>query len=573
MNPASTPAGEPDLDEMRSLITLFSSGNHPECERLARGMTERFPMHGFGWKALGLAVMSRKQFAGSLEYLKKAVELLPNDAETHSNLGIALHELGQLAEAATSLNRALALAPDFVVPCKHLGVIMQKLGRLDDAESFYRRVLALKPDAAEVYHSLGTVLKDRNALDEAVTCYQRALSIRPDFVDACNNLGNALRDQGKSVEAETCYRRALAIQADLAPVHHNLGVVLADQWKLEEAAASYRRALELAPEHVESLINLGNTLYEQFRMPEAEDCYRRALALKPDDAAVHNNLGNALSEQWRLEEATDSFRRASTLDPNLGNALASLYHCLQSQCQWQTLSRDAERVRAALANGVSVPVFALLSFPYDDGQLLRSACALHVQELLGPLAHLPPLVDPWHHPRRERLRIGYVSADFRNHPVTQLLAAVIEMHDRAGFEVYGYAYGPDTRDEGRQRIMGACDVFRDVGKLPDDDSAAWIAQDGIDILLDLSGNTQHHRIRMLSHRPAPILVNFSFPGTMGHARVADYKISDAIASPPGMANDFSETLALLPHSQQPNDCNRPLGPRPSRREAGLPEAG
>ncbi|MBF0125766.1 MAG: tetratricopeptide repeat protein [Magnetococcales bacterium] len=529
--------------------------------------------HAEACNNLGMLLHRQNRPDEAEEAFGQALRIKPDYINAHYNLALLLQEQKHWSKAETAFRKLLHLKPDHFEAFNHLGMLLAEQHRLLEAENAYRQALMLNPQCAEAYYNLGNTLRTQNRLIEAETSYFQALSRKPDLVAAHCNLGILYYRQGHPDRAANQLHKGLAHLPDDVESLYNLGIIQHEQGLFDAAETSCRRALKSRPDHAALWNNLGNTLIELNRPDEAEPCFRQALACRPDYAAAHFNLGNLLYDLVRLTEAGTSFRRAAELDPDLGSALVLLCHCAQHLCDWRTLRADTEAVRRALTRKVATPMFPLLSLPLEDGLLLRHAGASSIQQQIAPLLRKPPLVDPRHHPRRERLRIGYLSADFRNHPVTQLLAAVIETHDSRRFQVHCFAYGPDTRDEGRQRIIRACDRFHDLKDLSDHDSAALIAREGIDILLDLSGNMQHHRIKITACRPAPLLVNFSFPGSMGHARVADYKISDTIASPPHMAEQFSETLALMPHSQQPNDRNQAIATSPSRQEAGLPDEG
>ena len=332
-------------------------------------------------------------------------------------------------------------------------VALKDQGKLDEAVACYRRALELKPDYAEAHNNLGIALKDQGKLDEAVACYRRALELKPDYAEAHNNLGIALKDQGKLDEAVACYRRALELKPDFAEAHNNLGVALKDQGKLDEAVACYRRALELKPDYAEAHNNLGVALKDQGKLDEAVACYRRALELKPDYAEAHNNLGNAFKDQGKLDEAVACYRRALELKPDFAGAHSNL-------------------------------VYTQIFCPGYDAQTLYEEHRRWNQQHAAPLAKFiqPHLND--RSPDR-RLRVGYVSPDFRSHPVGRFLLPLLESHDHGSFEIFCYASVriPDTMTD---RCRAHADVWRDVLGLSDEQVAHTIRQDQIDILVDLT---------------------------------------------------------------------------------------
>ncbi|MBF0126625.1 MAG: tetratricopeptide repeat protein [Magnetococcales bacterium] len=613
MEPDGACGMEPDPDEVRLLSNLYAQGRLGELEGEARRLSGRHPESGLVWKVLGVALMGQRRFDQALAPLRQAVRWWPLDREGWLNLAMTCQELDRPDEAGAAYRRTLELWPDSVDVHNNLGALLQGQGRLEEAESCFRRVLALQPDAFQSCHNLAGNLLRQGRLEEAEAFCDRTLALRPDFVPAVSNLGNLRHEQGRLEEAVACYRRVLALRPDDAAGHYNLGLIHQEQGRPLDAETRYRQAVALQPDYVAAWNNLGNLLLLAHRLAEAESCYQRILALRPDAVEAHSNLGAILLKQGKLLAAEASYRQALTLQPdcheclfNLGNVLrnlgrvdeaeacfrevlrirpdfdAAFVHaafCAQMGCRWEHHVADGVAMGRLLERGVAITPLVALTRPELDGVAERRAGALYAEEVAGPLLKTPPLVDPRHHPGRERLRIGYLSADFRDHPVTQVYGSVIQAHDRERFAVYCYAYGPATRDAGRQRIVRACDHFRDLSDLSDRESAWSIVQDQIDILLDLTGYMQHCRPGILAQRPAPLLVNAGQPGSMGHPRLADYKIGDPIATPTRLAAAFSETLALLPrsfassaHKEEHPRITRSPDPA-ARLAAGLPEAG
>ena len=314
--PATSRKKQPGAQEMNTLSVLFSKGRYAEAADLARKMTERFPLHPYGWKALGAALRQTGQNTDALAAMKKAAEFAPDDIESHNNLGITQQSMGYLDEAVVSYRRAIQIKPDDANTHCNLGITLRQLGRLDEAEASYRRALQINPSFAEAHNNLGNTLKDLGRFDAAEVCYRDALAIKPDYSEAHNNLGATLRELGKMDEAVACYRRAIQLNPAYAEAHSNLGFALRDLGQFDEALASCHRALKLKPDYADAHGNLGGILKELGQLDEAIASCRRALAIKPDLVIAHNNLGNALQTRGDSEAAIASYRQALTLKPN-----------------------------------------------------------------------------------------------------------------------------------------------------------------------------------------------------------------------------------------------------------------
>ncbi|MBF0461317.1 MAG: tetratricopeptide repeat protein [Magnetococcales bacterium] len=482
--------------------------------------------------------------------------------------------LEQPEQALAYWQQAIRIQPHFADAYYNMGNFLTAQKRYQEAEAAYRQVLRIQPDDAGACNNLGNLLHQLQRFTEAEAAYREALRLQPGYAKASNNLGVSLAEQKRFAEAEAAYRHALHCNPADADTHNNLGNLLKKQQHFTEAEQAYRTALRLQPHFAKAYNNLGNLLTAQKQYTEAEAAFRQALHLQPHFADAHYNLGVLLTQQQRFAEAEAAYRAALRLQPDFGDALGAANKAARKQCQWHHLAEHDAEIRTRLAQGVTMTPFSLLPIPYEDGLLLRQASRRYITAQIDPILTMPPLVDPHQHPQRDRLRIGYLSADFHDHATTHLLAGVLEQHDRQRFALYGYSYGPDKSDSYRQRVVAACDLFRNLEPLADPESARQIADDGVDILVDLKGYTLDHRPEITARRPAPLLVNWlGYPGTLGHPRLADYLIGDPMVSPPSSAAQFSETLALLPHCYQPNDDRRPVPKCPTRQAAGLPEEG
>lgn len=253
---ATLKAAGPSNDEQAALVELFRRGRFAEAEAAARGLTNRFPAHGFGWKALGTALSRLGRSEQALAPLEQAARLSPADPEAHKNLASILRQLGLLGQAEAAFAGALALAPEDADTLLGLGDVLCLLHRLGDAEAALRRALGYRPNHAATHVCLGNVLREQRRLDEAAASYRRALELEPDDFEAYGRLGQLLYQQGLLSEAEAVCRRALAARPDEAGLHVDLGRVLRDQGLADRAQACFRHALNLKPDDLEARSSL-----------------------------------------------------------------------------------------------------------------------------------------------------------------------------------------------------------------------------------------------------------------------------------------------------------------------------
>jgi predicted O-linked N-acetylglucosamine transferase (SPINDLY family) len=526
---------------------------------------------------LGNALAESGQAEEALACYQKVLALAPAHAMAHFNLGNLYRQMGRLEEAGASFRQAVAAAPDDPDIHNNLGLLYERQSRLEDAASSYGRALALNPGHVPARNNLGNVLRMQGRLDEAIACFEQALADAPTDIDAHINLGNARADQGRHADAQALYEKVLRLDPRNFEAHHNLGGLLKLQGRLAEAIAHYQRALDIEPRRAMTHSALGAARRQAGDLESALACFERASELDPDRADIPFDLAETLKLQGRLDRAIGCYERALAIDPDHVPALGGLVHLRQHVCQWEGIEALWERARASIADGSrgSVTPFSTLSMPTTAAEQL--ACArISAQRELAPFVaarsglafHLPL-------PRtRERLRVGYLSWGFHRHATAYLTPELFELHDRARFEVFAYAYGPDDGSAIRARIRGACEHFVDVSGESPFATARRIHDDGVDVLVDLTGYTLGARTPILALRPAPVQVNWlGYPGTMGTDCV-DYLIADPYVIPPGQEGGYAEEVVRLPHCYQINDRRREVGEHvPSREECGLPASG
>ncbi|MFG1226625.1 O-linked N-acetylglucosamine transferase, SPINDLY family protein [Xanthobacter wiegelii] len=337
----------------------------------------------------------------------------------------------------------------------------------------------------------------------------------------------------------------------------------------EEAARAYRKILKSAPDHADVIQLLGICRARQGREIEAIELYRKALARRPDDAKCLYNLALAYGALKREAEEVAAMGEAFARDPSLPLAANVLFPARRATCDWRGHDRLLENLRLG-ATGQSAPSIPFLTLYIDDPALHLAAGRRWVEAERQPAR--PLTFD--HSARRAAtgpIRVAYVSADFRIHPTTHLIAGLLERHDRSRFEITAVSIGPDDGSPERARVKAAVDRFVDVEQASVEDIARQIAGLGIDIAVDLMTHTKGERMSLFAHRPAPVQVSFlGYPGTSG-APFFDYVIGDPVVLPFADAPFYSEKIVQLPHCYQPNDPDLPVGEPPGRAACGLPE--
>lgn len=484
---------------------------------------------------------------------------------------LALHQRGRISQAQAIYGEILKVQPRHFDTLHLLGVAAVQSGELERGIRLIGDAISVNPDVAAAHNNLGAALKDLNRLGEAVASFDKALMLQPNYPEACNNRGNALRGLRRPEEALGSYDRALSLKADYAEALNGRGNALLDLRRPDEALASYDKALSLKPDYANAHNNRGTALKDLKRLDEALASYDRALSLNPDNAEVYNHRGNVLKDLKRLDEALASYSKALSLKSDYELLRGIILHTRMKLCAWDGFSESLRHYEADIAdsNRVTMP-FPALSL-LDEPELHRKAAEVYVRarypksQVLGEIARRPA---------NGRIRVGYYSADFRNHPVAYLLAELFESHNREKFEIFGFSFGPDSVDEMRQRLSSSFTRFVDVRNMSDRGVAKLSRELGVDIAVDLAGYTLESRPGMFAEGCAPIQISYiGYLGTMGSDRI-DYVIADKTVIPVQSQPHFTEKIAYLPHCFQANDSKRRISDREfTRQELDLPETG
>jgi protein O-GlcNAc transferase len=478
--------------------------------------------------------------AGNLSQAATLYGQIPQDDARHAEavhfLGVIAHQQGDHARALELIQRSLALAPLNAGFQMNYGAVLVFLGRCDEALACYREAVQLQPQSAHIHCRLGRMLEMRGELSLAIASYRDAVRVQPDSAEAHFSLGNALLVRGDPAEAVECYQDTLQLQPKHAEAHSNLGVALFDLGRIAEAAASYERALQAQPIYPEALNNLGNALRELGRLDDAIACYKQAVHERPDFADAYGNLANALTLSGELPEALASYRRTLELRPDLSRVRSNYLLCLNYD-------------------------------PHADGTLL-----LEEHRRWGELHGRSPPNLPQHRNDRDPLRVlrvGYLAHNFRATAFSCFLQPVLHAHDASQVQLVCYQLDPVRNDDG---LAPAADDWRALRGRTPAQIADLVRADGIDILVDLLGHTRGHSLEVFPHRPAPIQITWlGYPNTTGLTCI-DYRLTDAVADPPGEAICHVEDLIRLPSvfcCYGPPQDAPPIGPLPMLRNGWL----
>ncbi|MBF0587512.1 MAG: tetratricopeptide repeat protein [Magnetococcales bacterium] len=496
-------------DALALAMQHHQSGNLPQAEALYRQILATDPHHPDALYLLGILAQQAGQPTQALSTLKQLTRRQPKLGQAWCALGGVQRDLGQLAQSLKSLRKALSIAPQDAESRMSLGITLGAMQRLPEAKAAFDRCLQIEPNHAEAHNNLGLIQQQQGETEKALASFQRAIELQPDMVAAMNNLGSVLHAQGALEEARQWLEKALAIQPDHGDALRNTGHLLRDMGHDDEAQSRYQQALDLYPQWPEPHDDLGRLHQKMKRFDQAIACYQEVLSRQPDHTEAHHNLSVLFTHLGQLDQALNHAQQAAEH--------SGLFR------RWKNL------------------VNLMLLHPDTDHQPLYATCReASRRAVIKPKrkAARPPSPSG-------RVRIGYLSSDFRDHPVGRNVLPLITHHDRNSFEIFCYAE-PRQQDDITRQFKELADHWRPIQNLSDQEVARQITSDGIHMMIYLGGMFDENRFTIAALRPAPLQLSFHGGSTTG-LDAMDYWITDSTLHPPNQSREqFSESLLRLP---------------------------
>ena len=501
-----------DLALFRLGLVELQEGRHEAAAMRIREAADRVPDNARYQLGLAQASQALERWPDAAAALRRVLELEPDSFDAQLDLGVALQRGGDPAAASAAYRAALARRPDDPRALGNLGAVLRETGELDEATRLLESAARLEPDAASHAINLGIVRCERRDFAAAASILSAVLAREPENADAAFNLGNALRGLGRPHEAIEQYRRAAARRPGHAEALNNLGNAYKETGDFAAAMAAFDAALAARPAYAAAINNAGCLLRTLGRLDAAEDMLRRGLALDPRHPALHDNLANVLKDAGALDEAIAHYRQALDLDPGNAATHSNLAYALSFQCA-------------------------------APGPILEE-CLRWGARFAPPLAR-PEAPPEWDFSPDRRLKIGYVSGDFREHCQSLFMLPLLAHHDRGQVEVFCYS-SVERRDAWTRRLESRTDIWRDARALDDAALAEIVREDRIDILVDLNMHMANGRPLLFARKPAPVQIAWlAYPGTTGMAPM-DYRLSDPRLDPQSFDAHYSERTLRLP---------------------------
>jgi protein O-GlcNAc transferase len=520
----------------------------------------------------GVALGDLQRFELAVDSYDRALVMQPEMIAAMVNRAVALAAMQRFDDAIAGHDRVLAMQPGSVMALTHRGLAHRALGRSQQALADYDRALALNPGDGEAGYNRGVVLLDLQRAEEALAAFDAVMPTHSGNAEMLNNRGVALWNLKRPAEALDSYERALGLEPSFVEAWGNRGLALRDMRRHEEALASFDQVLQMDARNAVAWNSRGNVFRDMKAYDAAVEAYTRAIEIRPDYAEAIINRGYTHWTVKQPAQAIADVERGLALDPDYAYGRGELMHFKMYCADW----RDFEAQKAALETGLRAGARVVQPFVFqaigDTPQDALDCSRIWGQDKYPQVAAAPH--DPAARKSHKKIRIGYLSGEFRQQATAILMAGLYERHDRDRFEIIALDNGVSDDSPMRARLEKSFDRWIDIGKLADADVAARIRAEEIDILVNLNGYFGEARMGVFAQRPAPVQVNYlGFPATLG-APYIDYILADKIVIPKDEQKFYDEQVVYLPGCYQANDDNgRPMAPAPSRAEAGLPPTG
>ena len=483
-----------------------------------------------------LKYFSDKKLNDAETYGLKLSEEFPEDPFIWKALGVIFKENGKISDSINANKKSLKLNPNDAEVHNNLGFVYQEKKDFNEAEHWYNEAIRLQPNYIVAHHNLGLIYHLHEEYDKAELSYKKAIKIKQDYSPVYNNLGNALIKQGKFIEAEDCYKQAIKFNKENPEAYNNLGIVLQRLEKIQEAITAYEQALIYKKDYAEALYNLGFCLQKLGKFDEALTKYKQSLIIKPDYASVES----------------------------------SMLDLLKHMCDFDINDKLIESSSRLGISTKPVQPFSLLSW-IDNAEHHYLRSKNYIKE---NFKSIPNNFLKKNQNLSKKIRVGFFSADFRDHAVMYLISGLFREYDKKKFEFFLYSFGKDELLKWHNLLKKNVDKFTDVTNLSFQEISEISQKDSLDIAIDLMGYTKNNRLGIFKNKIAPIQINYlGYPGTIG-ADYFDYIIADHILIPQDQKKFYSENIIYMPNSYQPND-NEIIVPdlNSTKSDHGLPNDG
>jgi len=566
-------------DLLKKAVAYQRAGDLDSAELLYAKVFRREPSNADALHMQGMIDFEKGKIESAIVRIEAAIASDPTFAGFYRSLGKVKKSIGRNNDALCVYQKAFSIDPADVSSLHEIAAINHQMEQLETAKTAYKRCLQLQPNHESAYCNLGLIYRSQKRYHQAISCFQKALAFNPNLLSARSNLAITLKDDGQYSSALGEIEKVAKDAPKDPNGHYHMGLIHAEMGNTAEAIAAYEKAIACKPDFVQSYNNLGIVLQAFGRTKEAIRCFQKAIQLKPTNYRAYYNLGALYKYHEQYADAVDCLKTALTINPDFYLAKNELAAYRRDICQWPT-EETGDYHYALETNNTpgSIQQLCKEMFPELSSDYLKLVFASEtsrsqqVEKRLAPL--LPRLGHNHNAFRKDKIVVGYMSNNFRNHPTAHLICDLFAIHDRKRFEIHCYSYGEDDRSIYRLEIEKNSDRFVDLYNVGILESASIIHRNKTQILIDLNGYTACSRTDICGFRPAPIQVRYLGAAKTTGASFFDYLIGDPIVTPKKQDSFYSENLVFMPHSYQVN--SRPRLGKPinlTRNDFLLPDNG
>ncbi len=560
-------------------IALMAQGRFADAEGFISRAVALNAQSDVSFYNQGFILTQLKKYDAAIQAFDRAIALNPKVSETWTARGVALNQLGEFDRAIADFEKALQIDAANAGALFNLGRTLNAVKRNAEAIDAIDRAIAINPQFAESWFGKGAILMEMKKFPQAIDSFDKALGLNPGLAEAHQGRGNALRELKRFDEALKEHERAISLKLDFAEAYSSRGIALCELKRLDDAIRAHGQAIELKPDYAEAYANRGITFFELRNFESALLDYNRAIELKGDLAIAYAYRGYLMGDLLRHADSRIDFERAKALDPEFAFLEGQALVAGMMTCDWSNHAEALDTLLKGIARGKMVSTPFPVVVTSSSRELQRAAARMSSDQICkrlndGGFKPETRWVGRGKYSEREKIRLAFLSGDFRSHAVFYLLRGVLAAIDRGKFEVFAFSFFTPASDPMTAQIQTLVDHFIDVSGLSDAQVASLCESREINICVDLVGYTALNRPAIMARRAAPIQVNYlGFPGTMG-ADFMDYIVADPTLIPASHRDGYAEKVLSLPHTYLPSDPDRPISDRAfSRSELGLPESG
>tara|TARA_B110000037_G_scaffold219233_1_gene283966 strand:- start:962 stop:3289 length:2328 start_codon:yes stop_codon:yes gene_type:complete len=555
--------------KLKDAIHNHQNGNLDQARDSYKEILNLFPSNFEVLHLIGVVEAQSKNFQLAVDYITKAINIDGTNATFYNNRANAFKELNSLSEANTDYDKAIKLKPDYAEAFYNKGNVLQEMGEFNKAVNAYQKTISIFPNHLDSIINLGNSLRALKQYKDAKNYFNKALAIKPDYAEIYFNQGNLSKELGELNEALQYFNKAIELAPNYAQVYTNTGNVLTELRRFEEAIFLYDKAINIKPNYIKAYLNRGNTFEEGGKFKEAIETYQKVLSFEPENIEALFGLGNAYNQSNQLIKTIKSYKAVIDQDPNY-DYIYGLFNASKAKCcDWENFEEEVSHIRMEVNKNKKVthPFHCLRII--DDPAIQKKSAEIYSADNHPERTNNKSFKKSTH----KKIRVGYFSADFNEHPLAYLTAQLFETHDKSEFEIFAFSLSSDNDEPIRKRIEKSFDEFIDISRFSDKEAVDLAIEKEIDIAIDLGGLTAGGRLNLFALRVAPIQMSYlGYLGTLGSSYM-DYIVADKIIIPNHLQNEYTENIFYLP-DYQCNDSKKEISSKKfTRVDLDLPEKG